>query len=338
MTSLRAFALLALLMSGLLGFAPGARAATTCSVSPTDLNFGPVDASGYATAAATWTWTCNTNEFLAGNQAQVRMCFRIGAGGVSGSTVATRKMQSPAPNNDQLNFHLYSDPSHSVPWGDSVTPPTSVELPIAYPLTSIFGLFASGSDSGTITLYGRIPAQILAAGNYSNAFSGGNAQIVYRYNYTSTQPANCSAGGSVSNFTFTARADVPDQCTISTATDLDFGGNAGAISSNRDSTSAISLACRLRSTWDVGLNNGMNASGNVRRMRLNATSNHVNYQLYRDTGRSVRWGNTIGSDTRSGTSNATTTTLIVYGRVPGSPAQTVPAGTYNDVVTVTVTY
>lgn len=343
MTSLRAFALLALLLTGWWGFVPDARADTSCSVTPADLNFGAVDASGYATASATWTWNCDTSELFGGSQALVKMCFRVGAGSGLTSTISARTMSTPSPRNDVLNYQIFADAAYGKTWTDSVTPPSSVEIAFAYPLSSIFGLFASGSGSGTVTLYGRIPAQSLAAGNdYTSAFNGAAAQIIYRYSYTSTAPGNCNSGtgtqGTPSSFSFTARAQVPDICTISTATDLDFGGNAGIISSNRDSTSAIGLACRVRSTWDVGLNNGINASGSVRRMRLGATSNYVNYELYRDNARSVRWGNTVNSDTFSGTSTAATTTLTVYGRVPGSPTQSVPTGTYNDIVTITVTY
>lgn len=342
MTSLRAFALLAALLCGGLGFVPSAHADTSCSISPANLTFGSVAADGSANATTTWTWNCNSSEFLAfSSQAQIKMCFKIGAGSATGSTINARLMRSPIPNNDPLSFQIYADPSHTKIWTDSITPPSSVEIPITYPLSSIFGLFANGSGSGTVTLHGVIPAQALAAGmNYSSSFSGVSAQIVYHYSYNGA-PSTCNSGGTTgtpSSFSFTASADVPGLCTISTATDLDFGSNPGTLASNHDSTSAISMACRLRSAWNVGLNNGINASGSVRRMRLNATSNYVNYELYRDSGRTARWGHTINTDTYSGTSNATTSTLTVYGRVPGSPVQSVPAGTYNDIVTVTVTY
>ena len=59
----------------------------------------------------------------------------------------------------------------------------------------------------------------------------------------------------------------------------------------------------------------------------------VNYALYRDASRTLNWGNTVGTDTVSGSGNGTAQTLTVYGRVP---AQTTPAaGVYNDSVTVT---
>jgi spore coat protein U-like protein len=62
----------------------------------------------------------------------------------------------------------------------------------------------------------------------------------------------------------------------------------------------------------------------------------VSYELYRNSARTQRWGNTLNSDTVIGSGTGGTQNLTVYGRVP---AQTTPsAGTYNDTITVTVTY
>jgi spore coat protein U-like protein len=67
----------------------------------------------------------------------------------------------------------------------------------------------------------------------------------------------------------------------------------------------------------------------------NATR-YITYELYRNSARTQRWGNTLNTDTVTGTGNGNIQNLSVYGRVP---AQTTPnAGTYTDVVVVTVTY
>ena len=58
--------------------------------------------------------------------------------------------------------------------------------------------------------------------------------------------------------------------------------------------------------------------------------------LYSNSGRTVVWGNTVGTNTIAGTGNGSVHNLTVYGSVP---AQTTPAaGTYTDTITVTVTY
>ena len=68
---------------------------------------------------------------------------------------------------------------------------------------------------------------------------------------------------------------------------------------------------------------------------INGT-NTVAYQLYSNGAHTSVWGNTIGTDTMSGSGNGTSQTLTVYGRVP--PQTTPAAATYNDTVNVIVTY
>lgn len=62
----------------------------------------------------------------------------------------------------------------------------------------------------------------------------------------------------------------------------------------------------------------------------------IGYALYRDSGRTQNWGETVGTDTVAGTGDGNVQAITVYGRVP---AQATPGvGTYTDSVTVTVTY
>jgi spore coat protein U-like protein len=50
----------------------------------------------------------------------------------------------------------------------------------------------------------------------------------------------------------------------------------------------------------------------------------------------TNWGNTVGTDTVAGTGNGSGQVYTVYGQIS---AQTTPApGTYNDTITVTITY
>jgi len=48
------------------------------------------------------------------------------------------------------------------------------------------------------------------------------------------------------------------------------------------------------------------------------------------------WGNTVGTNTVAGTGTGNSQSLTVYGNVPAQA--TPPAATYNDTITVTVTY
>ena len=94
------------------------------------------------------------------------------------------------------------------------------------------------------------------------------------------------------------------------------------------------MQCASGAAYQVGLDNGQHASGTTRRMQ--GPGGLVTYELYRNTTRTQRWGSTLNTDTVTGSGNGANQTLTVYGRVPN---QTTPsAGTYNDTITVTVTY
>src|SRR3546814_18752365 len=70
-------------------------------------------------------------------------------------------------------------------------------------------------------------------------------------------------------------------------------------------------------------------------MRRASSSSYISYELYSNTGRTLRWGNTLNVDRVSATGAGTAQMFTVYGQVP---AQTTPAaGTYADTVNVTVT-
>jgi spore coat protein U-like protein len=101
----------------------------------------------------------------------------------------------------------------------------------------------------------------------------------------------------------------------------------------------IPLRCRCSAPtqrYNIGLDAGTGSGATVATRKLTSGSNTINYMLYCDSGRSIVWGNTVGTNTVSGTGSGDPQSYTVYGRVP---AQTTPAaGTYNDTITVTVTY
>ena len=65
-------------------------------------------------------------------------------------------------------------------------------------------------------------------------------------------------------------------------------------------------------------------------------TNSIAYQLYQNSGRTTVWGNTVGTNTVASTGTGNSQPLTVYGNVPAQA--TPPAATYNDTITVTVTY
>jgi spore coat protein U-like protein len=69
---------------------------------------------------------------------------------------------------------------------------------------------------------------------------------------------------------------------------------------------------------------------------MTSGANTVTYSLYTSAARTVVWGNTVGTDTVSGSGSGLGRSYTVYGRVP---SQTVPPpATYTDTIVVTVTY
>lgn len=337
---IRRLSLLLLLLAAGAGCLSTAKAATTCSGTATSVAFGTVSTTGVTDVSATFNVTCTTFGLSLAANAKVRMCLNIGDGDNGIGFFNPRRMTNSF--GEPLNFQLYTDAARSQIWGSRGNPivPTPLFSDFDYSVP-LFG----GNQMKTFTIYGRIPVQTLIAGNYSNPFTGFHISLEYRYDETllgtATYPASCISGGdggmtAFNSFPFTATATVLPNCRAYTTTDLDFGSIPGLITSNTDQTSTIGMTCTGRTAWNVGLNNGQNASGSIRRMRLGATGNYVAYELYSNPGRTIRWGNTINTDTIPGTGTGSAQSLTVYGRVPAT--QTVPSGSYSDIITVTVTY
>lgn len=354
--SMRGLLLSWLVLAGMFG-AASARADTTCTaLAPVTLPFGTITsgAAGVTTANISITINCSTLALSALASASVRMCIGLGPGSTGTTLLPNRSMainaSAPLGGGDSLAYQLYSDASFSTAWG---------QVPAGSPAAAVIDLnytvsLLGGSGTASITLYGRIPAsQILSAGTFSSSFTGADVTLQYAYNerllLAAPTPATCNTLSGVTGnktasnaFTFVTSATVLPQCSTYVTTDMDFGSNAGAVSANIDQTSTIRLTCINRTAYTVGLDNGQNASGSVRRMRMTpaggGSSYYIPYELYRDTARSQRWGTTINTDTVAGTGSGAAQTLTVYGRTPPTSGALPAQGSYNDVIQVTITY
>ncbi|HZH44207.1 MAG TPA: spore coat U domain-containing protein [Lysobacter sp.] len=140
--------------------------------------------------------------------------------------------------------------------------------------------------------------------------------------------------------TFTVSTNVTAACDVSasalTFANVDPLANASA---NTDGTSTVTVTCSNTTAYDVGLSAGNGASATVSSRKMTHTdgSSTLNYALYSNAGRSTNWGDTVGTDTVSGTGTGSAQTHTVYGRIP-SGQQTAKVGAYSDTITVTVTY
>ncbi len=130
--------------------------------------------------------------------------------------------------------------------------------------------------------------------------------------------------------TFNVTANVPTSCSVTAGSNLAFGDYTN---SQIDATTDISVTCTSGGAYTVGLNDGLYFS-TTRRMK-NSGTDYLTYELYKETGRTNRWGNS-GAELVSGTGTGSAQTLTAYGRLPGS--QGLIAGAYSDTITVTVTY
>ncbi|MGB8294838.1 MAG: spore coat U domain-containing protein [Polyangia bacterium] len=137
---------------------------------------------------------------------------------------------------------------------------------------------------------------------------------------------------------------VSPSCTIGTAA-IAFAPydpvNANATVAD-DQTGDIVIRCTKGTTGiTIDLGNGAHNTGQQRRMvDLTSTSTFINYEVYKETGRSSVWGAGDGGTVRTGadlngTGNVVAVTM--YGRIP--PAQlSAIAGAYSDTLVSTINF
>ena len=315
-----------LVASSLGDMAPAA--AQTCSFSASDVNFGSIDPTSNLTydSAGALSVSCRGTK-----NRTVRVCPNIGSGtGNNNATASERYLLSGAT---QLKYNLYQDSGHSNIWGSYVWP-----YPPTAPVIDL-DLGATGNGAANATLYGRIFANQSSSpvGSYSSNFSGNHTLMTYQYLNT-LSPQSCVSIGATNGIqaAFLVTATISPTCTIQ-ATNLDFGSVATTTAAT-DSSTSISLTCTSGTPYTVSLNGGLTgATDPTKRVMSSAsTADIVSYGIYRDTNRTLPWGNVAGTNTVAGTATGQTQTLTGYGRVP---AQTTPSPfSYSDTVVVTVTY
>lgn len=128
---------------------------------------------------------------------------------------------------------------------------------------------------------------------------------------------------------------IQNACNVSSVapTTLNFG-TQGPLASAVNQTSTITVTCTSGAPYNIGLDGG--GSGNINARVMKNGTNTVGYQLYSNAGMTTVWGNTVGTNTVTGTGTGSAQAFTVYGQVPAQT--TPPAGAYTDTVNVTVTY
>lgn len=140
-----------------------------------------------------------------------------------------------------------------------------------------------------------------------------------------------NAGG-----TITVSANVISNCTLYTSLPVAFT-YLPPNPPDADAASTINLECTRGITATIDLGQGQNYSAG-RRM-VNAGGNKfLDYELYRDTARTLVWGVGTGNNVAvSFAASGATQSIPVYGRVPGGQ-NGIGAAAYTDAVTITVNF
>jgi len=144
-----------------------------------------------------------------------------------------------------------------------------------------------------------------------------------------------SAIAGTATTSFLVTANVNANCIID-ANDLDFG-DYNPVGGALDGQSQISVTCLKTTQWNVGLNAGTAAGATVTTRKMTGPGAFLlAYGLFSDATRTTNWGQTVGTDTVSGTGTGAAQIVTVYGRIPAS--QNVGIGGYVDTITATIAF
>jgi len=302
--------------------------AATCFAFSSQLNFGNIDmlsGTPHDTSDSVFLICFRNNP-----SNMVRACIHMG---YNAADASQRYMDNGA--GDLLGFQIYKDAARTQVWGSADVP-----LPVYNTYGPITLDFPPGSFFQVIPVYGRVPSgqTALPQGLYQSQLAGAAIGFTVKSEEYPSVGAAASCGSITTNsfgFTSTARANVLATCSVSTAT-MNFG-TTGSLASAIDATTSIDVSCTNGANYNIGLNGGLSGAINPAARLMTLGPQQVIYGLYRNAARTLGWGNSIGTDTVSGTLGGTgVNNHTVYGRVQ---VQATPGeGTYTDTVIITLTY
>lgn len=110
-----------------------------------------------------------------------------------------------------------------------------------------------------------------------------------------------------------------------------FGAYDTLSSAPLDGAGSVRVDCDTETSFTVALGAG---SGSHEQRTMTDGQSILLYNLYTEGSRSIVWGDGAGFDLVSAT--GTGVDLTVFGRIPAR--QNIPAGTYVDTITVTISY
>ena len=329
-SSRRRGSLFALLLGGLtaVGFLPEtARAITvppgfSCSFIVSDIDFG--DVIPFSASPTTTHGVIEIRCSRGFRYGWVTICPSIGYGDGNPSAWNPRQMARTGAFARKLNYQLYH-PGTATIWGSFYwnRPP---KPPVLH-----YRLSSRGSGVWRVNIDALVFSgqTTVVPGNYVSNFSGGDVRFAYLSGYAS----DCRYPYRVESPSFQVRARVPDFCEVS-ATDLDFG-TVGLLQNPVDANGSIRVRCTNGTTYRIRLSGGQAGAVAPDQRRMRRGSHTVRYGIFRDSARTLGWGDQPGNSV-SGVGNGAVQTYTTHGRVFAQP--TPPAGTYTDTIVVTVDY
>jgi spore coat protein U-like protein len=136
--------------------------------------------------------------------------------------------------------------------------------------------------------------------------------------------------------TMVANAVVTPDCVVS-ATALNFGNTNVTDGQQHTGTANLNVVCTSGTAWSATADKGLGATADITMRQMQSGSNNLNYSLYTTPAAATVWGDGTTGSALTGIGTGQSQTTTVTGMIPANQT-TLPAGTYTDTVTVTVTY
>jgi spore coat protein U-like protein len=115
-------------------------------------------------------------------------------------------------------------------------------------------------------------------------------------------------------------------------------GTVSIVNPQADAQAALIIDCTPNTTFTVTMDDGLNVRNGKRRMHNpagNGNREYLEYEVYRNAGRTQRWGSTAATGITQTAPVNGKVTLIAYGRADGKRSV---AGPYEDIITVTIAF
>ena len=125
-------------------------------------------------------------------------------------------------------------------------------------------------------------------------------------------------------------AEVSEVCNVTTSP-VAFGVIDVTTAGDVDATGGFEVICTSGTAWTAAADAGDGVGASTATRIMTSGANLLNYALYSDSGRLTNFVSATGTGSGAAQPN------VIYGRVP-SGQTTLPAGSYADSVTVSLTY